>query len=53
MNKQNKGGFPDPFAPIVDKLSREYFLKYAKAIQAQWGNIDSTSSLFGKRNREF
>ena len=53
MNKQNKGGFPDPFAPIVDKLSRGYFLKYAKAIQAQWGNIDSTSSLFGKRNREF
>ena len=55
----SSGGFPDPFADQEDKLSKEYGLKYAKAIEGQWGSsIDSDSTLGNRksmfaRNRDY
>lgn len=47
------GGFPDPLAPQEEKLSKEYGLKYAKAIEAQWGNTQDSTSTFGGRKNIF
>lgn len=47
------GSFPDPAAPSFEKLSKEYGKKYAKAILAQWGGIDSNNGLYAKRYKEF
>ena len=47
------GGFPDPLAPYEEKISQEYGLKYAKAIEGQWGDTDSTSSTYGGRKHIF
>ena len=46
-SNQNKkfGTFPDPFADHVIKSSKGYGLKYAKAIESQWGNADSHTYL--------
>lgn len=52
-NSEQSGGFPDPLAPFEDKVSKEYGLKYAKAIEGQWGNLDSANSSFGKRKSIF
>jgi hypothetical protein len=54
-NKENKntGGFPDPLADASVKASKEYGIKYAKAIESQWGKINDTNSLFSKRNSTF
>ena len=56
-NKDNDNGkygnFPDPFSSHAKKTSNAYGLKYAKAIQKQWGNGDDEQSLFRKRMREF
>tara|TARA_R100001510_G_scaffold13780_1_gene10934 strand:+ start:2768 stop:5194 length:2427 start_codon:yes stop_codon:yes gene_type:complete len=53
-NKSDQsGGFPDPMASQEEKLSKEYGLKYAKAIEGQWGSTDSTSSTYGGRKNVF
>ena len=49
----NRGGFPDPLASSEEKESKEYGLKYAKAIEGQWGKMKETASLHGKRNTIF
>jgi hypothetical protein len=52
-DKKNTGGFPDPLAPMEVKESKEYGLQYAKAIENQWGKLNSTDSLFSRRNVMF
>jgi hypothetical protein len=52
-DKKNTGGFPDPLAPMEVKQSEEYGLQYAKAIENQWGKLNSTDSLFSRRNVMF
>ena len=53
-NEQGKyGNFPDPFSPHKQKTSKSYGLKYAKAIEKQWGNSDDERSLFRRRMKDF
>jgi len=53
-NDQGKyGNFPDPFAPYSKKTSKSYGIKYAKAIEKQWGNSDDERSLFRRRLKDF
>jgi len=47
------GGFPDPLASQETKLSKEYGLQYAKAIEGQWGNGQDNMSTFGGRKNTF
>lgn len=53
MNKNTKGGFPNPLAPTEKKLDKNYGLQYAKAMLAQWGGLDNQNSIYGKRYKEF
>jgi hypothetical protein len=46
-------GFPDPLAPHPTKVSKEYGLKYAKGIYAQWGGTETTGSLYNRRWKQF
>ncbi len=52
-NNKRKGSFPDPLADTETKKTKDYGLKYAKAIESQWGKITSATSLYGKRNVVF
>ena len=53
-NEQGKfGNFPDPFAPHNQKSSKAYGIKYAKAIEKQWGHSDDERSLFRRRLKDF
>lgn len=52
-NKGKYGNFPDPFAHYSKKISKSYGLKYAKAIEKQWGNSDDERSLFRRRLKDF
>lgn len=52
-NENNKFGFPDQLATMAEKETKEYGLKYAKAIDAQWGKISERGSLFRKRYEQF
>jgi len=47
------GNFPDPFANPMEKQSKEYGDKYAKAIIGQWGSGQDSSSLMSRRSYEF
>ena len=47
------GGFPDPLAPQKTKLTNEYGLQYAKAIENQWGETKDNSSAYGGRRNVF
>ena len=47
------GNFPDPFVSPEEKASKSYGLKFAKSIEAQWGNGEDSSSLFRRRLEEF
>ena len=47
------GNFPNPFAQPIEKSAKEYGLKYARAIEGQWGAADDSGSLFGSRRRDF
>ena len=51
--KKNNGSFPNPLAPQEEKASKDYGLKYAKAIEGQWGSMDDVSSVAGGRQRDF
>lgn len=56
MNYNEKGKFgkfPDPFANQTVKASKPYGLKYAKAIEKQWGRESDAQSLYKKRKEEF
>ena len=50
---KNKSGFPDPLAPQNEKESKEYGLRYAKAIQNQWSAGTQGSSLMKRRRDTF
>ena len=52
-DKGKYGNFPDPFSPHKQKTSKAYGLKYAKAIEKQWGNADDERSLFRRRMKDF
>ena len=45
-------GFPNPLAPLK-KRPRWLWMKYAKAIENQWGSVDDGNSLFKKRYDTF
>ena len=49
-NRQSKN-FPDPLAPQDIKSGKKYGLKYAKAIESQWGKLQDSESLYRKRNK--
>ena len=54
MESNNKqGNFPDPLASPDAKSAKSYGLKYAKAIESQWGHTDDHGSIFRKRLDEF
>lgn len=47
------GNFPDPLASPEVKLSPAFGLKYAMAIESQWGNAADEGSLYYRRKKEF
>lgn len=51
LTKNN--GFPDPLAPREKKVDKAYGLRYAKAIENQWGKMSDDSSLFKRRAKVF
>jgi hypothetical protein len=52
-NKGKYGNFPDPFAHYSKKTSKSYGIKYAQAIEKQWGQSDDERSLFRRRLKDF
>jgi len=53
-SKNNKyGNFPDPFASPEEKTGSAYGLKFAKAIEGQWGHGEDQTSLFRRRMYDF
>ena len=50
-NKRQSKSFPDPLAPQEVKQGKQYGLKYAKAIETQWGSMSDTESLLKRRNK--
>lgn len=54
VNNEGKyGNFPDPLADFMTKSSKDYGIKYARAIEKQWGSMDDSGSLFRKRLKQF
>ncbi len=53
LDKNSKHSFPNPLADASTKESMSYGLKYAKAIENQWGKIRESTSLYGKRKSIF
>lgn len=51
--RENFGNFPNPLADAVVKMSKAYGLKYAKAIEKQWGGADDEGSIFRRRLKQF
>ena len=47
--RENYGSFPNPLADAVVKMSKAYGLKYAKAIEKQWGSADDEGSIYRRR----
>ena len=52
-NKKHSKNFPDPLASQETKISKDYGLKYAKAIENQWGKIQDEQSLYRRRSQVF
>ena len=52
-NKQYSKNFPDPLASRDTKMSQDYGMKYAKAIENQWGKLQDEKSLYKRRARRF
>lgn len=48
-----KKNFPDPLASQEEKEGKGYGLRYAKAIESQWGKKSDSNSLFSKRYNLF
>jgi len=53
QENERYGSFPDPLASPEIKGSNAYGLKYAKAIEGQWGSSDDEGSLYYRRKKEF
>ena len=53
QENERYGNFPDPLASPEIKASKSYGLKYAKAIEGQWGSSDDEGSLYYRRKKEF
>lgn len=53
QEQERYGNFPDPLASADIKLTKAYGLKYAKAIEGQWGSADDEGSLYYRRKKEF
>ena len=51
-NNKPSSGFPNPLA-ATEKLQKAYGLRYAKAIEKQWGKMEDRNSLHGSRNGLF
>ena len=51
--RENYGSFPNPLADAVVKMSKAYGLKYAKAIEKQWGSADDEGSIYRRRLKQF
>jgi hypothetical protein len=51
--RDNFGNFPNPLADAVVKMSKKYGLKYAMAIEKQWGAADDEGSIFRRRMKSF
>ena len=52
-DKGKYGNFPDPFSHYSVKTKKSYGLKYAQAIEKQWGQSDDERSLFRRRLKDF
>ena len=52
-DKGKYGNFPDPFAHYSAKTNKSYGIKYAQAIEKQWGHSDDERSLFRRRLKDF
>tara|TARA_R110002167_G_scaffold89273_1_gene240810 strand:+ start:6092 stop:8557 length:2466 start_codon:yes stop_codon:yes gene_type:complete len=52
-NNNRSGSFPNPLSSKEEKESKGYGLKYAKAIESQWGQTQDAGSSFKKRNDIF
>jgi len=50
---KSSSGFPNPLASEQEKRDKSYGLRYAKAIESQWGKMADKSSLYGSRNEIF
>ena len=50
---QGGSGFPNQFAPDIEKQSMEYGLKVGRAIESEWFSKDYNSSLHGELRSEF
>jgi hypothetical protein len=48
-NYRGSKNFPDPLAPQEEKQSKSYGLRYAKAIESQWGKKSDSNSIFRRR----
>lgn len=48
-NYRGSKNFPDPLASQQEKESDSYGLRYAKAIESQWGKKSDSNSVFRKR----
>ena len=52
-NNKPSSGFPNPLSSSDEKLKKGYGLRYAKAIESQWGKMEDKNSLHGSRNGVF
>ena len=50
-NSRQSKNFPDPLAPQDVKQGDKYGLKYAKAIETQWGKLQDNDSLYRRRHK--
>ena len=48
-NYRGSKNFPNPLAPQQEKESKSYGLRYAKAIESQWGKKSDSNSIFRRR----
>ena len=52
-SQKPSSGFPNPLADALEKQSKKYGLRYAKAIEGQWGKMSDKNSMHGSRNGTF
>ena len=52
-SQKPSSGFPNPLADASEKHSKKYGLRYAKAIEGQWGKMSDKNSMHGSRNGTF
>lgn len=52
-SQKPSSGFPNPLADALEKQGKKYGLRYAKAIEGQWGKMSDKNSMHGSRNGTF